>query len=270
MRFVIRQVDLEILPEGKKPLKILHFSDLHLSPRRNPVLAFMKGWVDLEPDLIISTGDHITHEDSIPLLLQALTPLQGIPSFYVLGSNDYFAPAFKNPLTYLLPDRGKRIHGSALPWESLDLGLKKLGWTKLHNVKMAIKLHDTSIELRGTDDAHLGLDRYETVKGRKISTDVSIGVTHAPYLRVVSAMVVDNIDLILAGHTHGGQIRIPWFGGTRSLTTNCDLPNSQSRGVTKVAEKSFMHVSAGLGTSPKAPIRFLCPAECTVINLRSP
>ena len=269
MRFVLRQVEVPILPQGAEVLRVLHFSDLHLTPNRIKTVNFIKSWTDLKPDLIISTGDHIAHQDSIPVLLQALTPLQGIPSFYVFGSNDYFAPSFKNPLRYLLPDRGKRIHGPALPWESLDLGLNKLGWTKLHDAKVTISLKGTSIELRGTDDAHLERDRYETVTGPRQSVDLSIGVTHAPYLRIISAMANDNLDLILAGHTHGGQIRIPWLGGTRSLTTNCDLPNWRSRGLTKVQGEPFLHVSAGLGHNPKTPFRFLSPPECTLLTLRS-
>jgi len=269
MRFVLREVEVPLLSEGTEALRILHFSDLHLTPNQIATLNFIKSWVELKPDLIISTGDHIAHRESIPLLLQALAPLEGIPSFYVFGSNDYFAPSFKNPLRYLLPDKGKRIHGQALPWEDLDFGLAALGWTKLHDKRAMITVKGTSIELRGTDDAHLARDHYETVAGSKQSVDLSLGVTHAPYQRVISAMAKDDLDLIFAGHTHGGQIRVPWFGGTRSLTTNCDLPNWRSRGLTKVEGEPWLHVSAGLGHNPKTPFRFLSPPECTLLRFSS-
>jgi predicted MPP superfamily phosphohydrolase len=76
-------------------------------------------------------------------------------------------------------------------------------------------------------------------------------------------MADDGADLILAGHTHGGQLRVPGYG---ALVTNCDLDTQRSRGLSKHRD-SFMHVSAGLGTSPYAPFRFACPPEATLITL---
>ena len=269
MGFRIRNVELKLLPPGRKPLRILHFSDIHLTPRNSKVLEFIKSWSSLSPDLIISTGDHIAHADSIPLLIDALKPLSGIPSFYVFGSNDYYAPSFKNPLRYLMPDKGIRIHGPELPWPALDKGLQDLGWIKLHDLKIETEVVGTTLELRGTDDAHLNLDRYDDIKGYGSSVDISLGVTHAPYKRILDAMSLDGVDLILAGHTHGGQIRIPWFGKTRSLTTNCDLPNWRSRGLTKIESEPWLHVSAGLGASPKTPVRFLCEPEISLLTLQT-
>jgi predicted MPP superfamily phosphohydrolase len=80
-------------------------------------------------------------------------------------------------------------------------------------------------------------------------------------------MAQDKLDLIFAGHTHGGQIRLPWPGGSKSLTTNCDLENWRSRGVTKVNDEPWLNVSAGMGMSPFAPIRLVCPPEVSLITL---
>lgn len=267
MRFVLREIQLPILPKGKGPLRVLHFSDLHLTPKRSKAIKFIEGWVDLEPDLIISTGDHIAHKEAIPLLTRALSPLEGIPSYYVFGSNDYFAPSFKNPFRYLLPDRGERIHGEEFPWQELERDFNRLSWIKLHDVRTCTQIKGISVELRGTDDAHLNRDKYETVSGSRGPVDLSIGVTHAPYKRIIDSMSEDNLDLIFAGHTHGGQIRIPWLNGTRSLTTNCDLPNWRSRGLTKVEGEPWLHVSGGLGHNPKTPFRFLAPPEITLLTL---
>ena len=267
MAFRTRHLELPIFPRGSKSFRILHFSDIHLHSRRKRVLEYIRTWAELKPDLIISTGDHISDEASIPLLLDALQPLSGIPAFYVFGSNDYFAPKLKNPLRYLLPDNGLRIHGAELPTSLLESGLSDLGWKKLHDLKAQVTINDHSVELRGTDDAHLNLDRYEGARGARAEVDLSIGVTHAPYRRVLRAMSEDGLDLILAGHTHGGQIRIPWLGGSRSLTTNCDLPNWRSRGLTKIEGEPWLHVSAGLGTNPYTPVRLFCEPEASLLTI---
>jgi predicted MPP superfamily phosphohydrolase len=269
MEFQIREVALPILPKGRPSIRVLHFSDIHLLPTQRRAIEFIRSWSDLNPDLIISTGDHIAHAESIKPLLGALRPLLEKPGFFVFGSNDYYAPRFKNPLRYLLPDRGKRIHGPAFPIEELDEGLRQFGWINLTHRISNVVIGGVAMELRGTDDAHLGLDDYAEVQGARGEVDLSIGVTHAPYQRVLQAMSGDGLDLIFAGHTHGGQIRIPWIGGTRSLTTNCDLPNWRSRGVTREVNEPWMHISAGMGHNPWTPFRFLCPREATLLTLVS-
>ena len=155
-----------------------------------------------------------------------------------------------------------------MPWQSLQKKLTSRGWKDLNHNKVKIKINGVSVEARGTDDAHLELDNYPLVEGAvSKSCDVSIGVTHAPYERVLAAMASDKLDFIFAGHTHGGQVRLPWLGGSKSLTTNCDLENWRSRGVTRVNNEPWLNVSAGIGMSPYAPIRFACPPEVSLITL---
>jgi predicted MPP superfamily phosphohydrolase len=158
--------------------------------------------------------------------------------------------------------------GKKLPIEEFDRQLQNRGWINLNNKRSSITVNGIAIDVRGTDDAHLELDEYERVSGKK-SGAFSIGVTHAPYRRVLDAMAQDEIDLIFAGHTHGGQVRMPWFGDSKSLTTNCDLPNWRSRGLTKTDGQPYLNVSAGMGYSPFAPIRILCPAEISMLTLYS-
>ena len=142
------------------------------------------------------------------------------------------------------------------------------GWKDLNHNKVKVKVNGVIVEVRGTDDAHLELDNYPLVEGAASkNADISIGVTHAPYERVLAAMANDKLNLIFAGHTHGGQVRLPWLGGSRSLTTNCDLENWRSRGVTRVNSEPWLNVSAGLGISPYAPFRVACPPEVSLITL---
>lgn len=269
MGFQLREVELAILPKGSSDLRVLHISDLHLTPRRKREMAWIRALSELAPDLVISTGDFLAHKDGVNSALYALDPLLDIPGLYVFGSNDYYGPRFKNPLGYLKSDDGHRKLGPKLPTEDLDIRLQGRGWKNLNRSKLIIEVNALRIEARGTDDAHLGLDDYSLVAGKRDNgADLSIGVTHAPYSRLLEAMAFDNLDLIFAGHTHGGQVRVPWFGGSRSLTTNCDLPNWRSRGLTKFGAAPYLHVSAGLGTNPYTPVRAFCPPEASLVILQ--
>jgi len=268
MAYKVRNAILPLLPKGARDIKVLHFSDLHLTPNKKREIADIKSFAQLKPDLVISTGDFLAHKDSVKTVINALDELLDLPGLFVFGSNDYYAPQFKNPLSYLRKDNGVRKLGSRLPWQSLQKQLVKRGWQDLNHNKIKLKVNGVVIEARGTDDAHLELDDYRKVEGKvSKAADLAIGVTHAPYERIIAAMAQDKLDLIFAGHTHGGQIRLPWFGGSKSLTTNCDLENWRSRGVTKVNDEPWLNVSAGMGMSPFAPIRFACPPEVSLITL---
>ena len=268
MSYRLREVSVPVLPPGSSEIRILHFSDLHLTPRRKREIHDIQSWSKLKPDLVISTGDFLAHKDAVNTVINALGDLLHIPGLYVFGSNDYFAPKPKNPFSYLAKNDGARRLGKPLPYKELDSRLKGFGWKSLNTSKIYFNINRLKIEARGTDDAHLKRDDYSQVSGmRSKDVDVSIGVTHAPYLRVIQSMSADKVDIIFAGHTHGGQVRIPWFGGTRSLTTNCDLPNWRSRGLTRFGNEPWLHVSAGMGYNPFTPIRFFCPPEATLLTL---
>ena len=267
MSYVLREAEIPILPAGHAPIRILHFSDLHLTPARKSEIADIKSFAQYKPDLVISTGDFLAHMDAVPVTLDALEPLLDTPGLFVFGSNDYYAPKPKNPLKYLLPDHGERIHGEDLPWPELDIGLQSRGWKNLNHHRTTITINGTSIEARGTDDAHLEFDDYSLVAGPPADCDIAIGVTHAPYLRILKGMSDDKLDAIFAGHTHGGQVRMPWFGGSRALTTNCDLPHWRARGLTQFGNEPYLHVSAGMGTSPFARIRVASPPEVSLVTL---
>lgn len=269
MSYRLREATLPVLPLGHSAIRILHFSDLHLTPKRRKEIADIKSFAALRPDLVISTGDFLADKDAVPVVLEALGGLLKLPGVFVFGSNDYYEPQIKNPFSYLLKDHGKRILGDKLPYEELRGGLTEFGWKDLNHHRATLKINNTAIEFRGTDDAHLELDNYSLVAGEPKDCDLAIGVTHAPYLRILEAMSADQLDVIFAGHTHGGQVRLPWFGGSKALTTNCDLPNSRARGISRVGDEPWLNVSAGMGTSPFSRIRVASPPEVSLITLES-
>lgn len=261
--FTLRRADVEVLPSDAGPLRVLHLSDLHLVPGQTKKREWVSSLRELKPDAVVATGDFLSHEDAIADVITTLEPLSDIPAAFVLGSNDYFAPKPLNPAKYLRGPSQVEPHRPMLPWGDLVKGLVAAGWVDLSNARTTMTISELTVDVRGVDDPHIGRDRYAEVAGPASGTDFSLGVTHAPYLRVIDAMADDGADLILAGHTHGGQLRVPGYG---ALVTNCDLDTKRARGLS-THRQSAMHVSAGLGTSPYAPFRFACPPEATLLTL---
>jgi predicted MPP superfamily phosphohydrolase len=260
----LRKVEVPVLPPGSSPLRVLHLSDAHLTPGQTWKRDWIRGLAALEPDLVINTGDSIAHVDAVPVFLDAIAPLLERPGAFVFGSNDYHAPTFKNPVRYLLPDDGDRPHAGELPWRDLRAGMAAAGWLDLTNARGYLKADGRQIELVGVDDPHIQLDNYDEVRGiADPGVLITLGVTHSPEPRVLSPMAADGCALILAGHTHGGQLRVPFYG---ALVTNCDLDRARARGLSRF-NSAWLHVSAGLGTSPWAPVRFACPPEATLLTL---
>ena len=163
MAYQLREATLPVLPPGAAPIRVLHFSDLHLTPARHQEVADIKSWINLKPDLVISTGDFLAHQEAVPVALHALDELLALPGLFVFGSNDYYAPKFKNPLNYLKKDHGPRILGNELPTKDLADGLTRRGWKNLNHARALITIKGSTIEARGTDDAHLNRDDYNTV-----------------------------------------------------------------------------------------------------------
>jgi predicted MPP superfamily phosphohydrolase len=268
--FTVRRFTLPVLPSGSPTLRLLHVSDIHLVPRQRRKAAWIHRLAELEPDLVVSTGDNIAAENAVPAALEAQGQLLRRPGAFVLGSNDYFGPKPKSPARYLLPVAGRRpIHGSTLPTDDLVKGFRAAGWLDLTNRRGIITVRGVRLDLVGVDDPHLRRDRYVAVsRPHDPEAGLTIGVAHAPYRRVLQAMAADGVQLLLAGHTHGGQLCLPGLG---TLVTNCDLPRSHARGVSRwpscAGPDAWLHVSAGVGTSPYTPVRFACRPEASLLTL---
>ncbi|WP_370249708.1 metallophosphoesterase [Nocardioides sp.] len=272
--YVLRERTLPVLPAGARPLRVLHLTDLHMTPGQRAKQEWLAGLAGLRPDLVVDTGDNLAHRDAVPVVTDALGPLLDVPGVFVHGSNDYFEPSFRNPFAYLLPDTGKRhTDVPELPWRELSRTFTDAGWLDLTNTRGRVRVGDLDLAFTGVDDPHLGYDRLDEVAGpADPEADVRLGVTHAPYLRVLDAFAQDGYDAVLAGHTHGGQVCLP---GGRALATNCDLEPARARGVHRHPADSapgepgstWMHVGAGLGTSPYARIRVACRPEAVLLTL---
>lgn len=265
--FRLRRVEVPALPRGSRPLRVLHLTDLHLTPSDARRVAWVRSLAALEPDLVVDTGDNLAHLDAVPTVLDALEPLLRLPGAFVLGSNDYYAPIPKNPFLYFGGPSRVRITTAALPTSTLVDGLVDAGWADLTNRRDVLEVRGTRIELAGMDDPHLRRDRMPGPDAGEPGA-LRLGVVHAPYRRALDALAADGSDLVLAGHTHGGQVCVPFLG---ALVTNCDLPRRYAKGLHRWTGTDggdpWLHVSAGVGTSPYARIRFACPPEATLLTL---
>lgn len=263
--FTLRRVTVPVLPRGSAPLRILHLSDLHLTPTQRDKIAWVRALASEPVDLVVTTGDNLAHQQAVQPLLSAYAPLMSRPGLFVFGSNDYFGPRPVNPLAYFGGPSLLRSERPELPAEDLREGLVLGGWTDINNARTALTIGDLRIRVTGLDDPHIGRDEMPAA-GASGSSDLVLGVVHAPYQRALRALAEDGAQLILAGHTHGGQVCVPGYG---ALVTNCDLDTSRVKGLSRWPDAGgpWLHVSAGLGTSPFAPVRLACRPEATVLTL---
>jgi predicted MPP superfamily phosphohydrolase len=263
-RWTLRRSDVPVLAPDAEPLRILHLSDLHMLPSHRSKQEWIRGLAALDPDFVALTGDNLSSSDAIASVLGALRPLLDVPGAFVFGSNDYYAPVPKNPFIYFKKDHARKI-GADLPWKDLRDLLSGAGWTDLTNQRTIVTAGGRRIELSGVDDPHLKLDDYPAVAGPvDPSADLHLGLIHAPEPRVLDLFADDGYDLLLAGHTHGGQVRVPYYG---ALVTNCGLDRQLVRGLHRYGQDTWLNVSAGMGTSPYAPYRFACPPEASLLTL---
>ena len=273
--FAIKRSELKVLPSGSPDIVVLHISDIHMAPWQR----YKQRWIrklntKVNPDLVINTGDNLGHARGIKPALEALNPLTGVPGVFVNGSNDLYAPAKRNPFQYLLrPSERHREEDANLKLDTdlLNAGFSSFGWKDLNNKAQSLNVKGVKINFFGTDDPHELRDDAASAQlalGKLSKSDLLIGVTHAPYLRVLEDLSA--ADVVFAGHTHGGQVCWPFIG--RALVTNCDLPTKYARGLHQVplkAKKLWLNVSAGLGHSIYAPVRLACRPEVRVVTLKA-
>lgn len=277
--FRVRRETLPVLDPGSEPIRVLHLSDIHMAPWHSSTIRWIRELCELRPDVVVGTGDFLGHPEGLSALTEALMPLRGVPGVVTHGSNDRVAPRMKNPFSYVLePSKPHGDHsGEVMNFEGLQELYQTLGWSDIDNGVTRMEVRGSSLEWVGVGDAHYGLDDLPSLpglldserEGAEAGTTslTTLGVTHAPYQRVLNALNNNGAEVIFAGHTHGGQVCLP---GGRALTTNCDLPPSMASGVhvwTHAGKASYLEVSAGLGTSIYAPVRLFCPPEAVLVTL---
>jgi uncharacterized protein len=257
----VRRYRLDILPADAQPLSIVHVSDLHFVRSDRRLRSFLAALPRC--DVAVATGDLVGDPDAVEDVVAALEPVRGkLASLFVLGSNDYYAPSPVNPLRYFRRHRPGRLRlvkrGRAA---DLAAQLTADGWVHLKNVRGSMRLGDLDVEVVGMDDPHI--HRGDLRVASRVRPDrFGLAVVHSP--DPAPELAALGWDLILSGHTHGGQVRLPVVG---ALVTNSHMPRRLVSGLMRFGH-SVLYISAGLGTSKFAPFRFLCRPEAAILELR--
>jgi uncharacterized protein len=240
-------------------LRVLHLTDLHLvrSDRRMP--RFLAGLPEAE--VTVLTGDVLGEPEAVEHAVAALEPVRGrIASFLVLGSNDLFRPTPINYGRYFLRRRRVRLGVRGRGGELVEQ-LRAKGWTVLRNERADLDLGGLRAEIVGLEDPHIARHDLRTAL-RSSPQRFGIAIVHSP--DPAPELAALGYPLIFAGHTHGGQVRLPLVG---ALVTNSQLPRRLCRGVIRMGPAT-LSISAGLGQSKFAPFRFLCRPEVSYLDLR--
>jgi uncharacterized protein len=256
----LRRYRLDVLPpDGPDVLTVLHLSDLHFvrdDPRKARFLERLP-----KADVTVVTGDFLAEPEGVEAAVAGVRTTRGrLASWFVLGSNDYFAPQPLNYLAYFRHTRSQ-LRGTKGRAADLSAALSADGWVDLTNARSSVSLDGLAVELLGLDDAHIGWHDLR-IAPRRAPERFGVAVMHSPDSAPEAAAL--GYDLLVAGHTHGGQVRLPLVG---ALVTNCSMPRRLASGLIRMGS-SWLHLSPGLGTSKYAPFRFWCRPEATVIELR--
>lgn len=261
-RFRLQRLEVPVRGLGR-PLSILHLADTHLTSENGALARFVARLPDVigtVPDLVLATGDMIDDNSGIDPITDSLRNIEARHGkYYVLGSHDYYQTKWKPPLKYFTGEHStpKLRAADTARFERL---LGEQGWTALTNTSERLSIGGAQVRIAGVDDPYL--DRHDTRHiERGAGDDLAIGLVHAP--NVVSEWLLNDFDLVLAGHTHGGQVRLPYFG---ALVTNCSLPNALAMGLHRIGS-GYLYVSPGLGQSRYSPIRFLARPTATLFEL---
>lgn len=254
---LVRRPSLPILPPGAAGLTVLHLSDLHFVRGDGKKARFIAGLP--RADVTVVTGDFLGEPEAVERAVAAVREARGrLASYFVLGSNDIYVPAPLNPLRYFRRRRKKRL-GTRSRTDELIARLQADGWVHPLNQRLEVTLDALPVELVGLNDPHIHRDDLRAAT-RHATDRFGLAIVHAP--DPAPELVSLGYDLVVSGHTHGGQVRAPWG----ALVNNSTLPLKLTYGLFRFGP-SYLHISQGLGTSKFAPFRFLCPPQADLLEL---
>lgn len=244
-RFIVtRNYDYRIgSGDGANQIKAVVLGDFHLGPYNDEYLVdnVVRRVNRLRPDIVFLAGDFISFDnkqiDKFAKLAELQAPL-GV--FAVTGNHDY---------------QGGNI-------DEVVEKLKQYNVVFLRNQGSTIIVGGREFYIAGADDYWFGnMDLTRALVGQRPGQSVILLAHNPDVVRYLPTPL--RVDLLISGHTHGGQIRLPWIGSVVELPS--DLPRAYARGLLEWKGRK-MFVTPGLGeVGPRA--RLFDPPEISVLNI---
>lgn len=242
--------------------KILHASDIHFDEKIKNDLELRDHLHSGMADLILITGDFVTHERNIEPVVEYLDGSRATDGMFgILGNHDYALLTMKQHFRHRLMKK------EIIPnnWRRMNSLLSEIGIRVLINEFTVVSTSSGArLFIEGTDDPVRGNPRINERNSEYDSADLRILMSHSPDILYSGELRKKKFDILLSGHTHGGQIRIPGLGALLTGTTHAT--RRESYGTYRTPDGMLVNVSAGIGYS-LLPIRINCPAELVLIEL---
>jgi predicted MPP superfamily phosphohydrolase len=253
LRVRTRIVRIPGWPESSDGLRILQLSDLHVGRANHLLVRFMRRAAAIPADVVVITGDFVDRPEHVGQLADVLAPLMsgGRPVVGILGNHDRYVYRQLH-----IP------HGIADPFDADTLikAIREAGLRLLIDEATDIATACGPVTIAGVDiTSHTDAGVATALAGADLERTILLA--HSPDARFAAARA--GVRLLLAGHTHGGQVRLgPWI----TLTTSTRHPLKPPSGM-HTLEGLQMHVSPGLGTT-MLRLRLFSRPEATVIEIR--
>ena len=257
----LRRVTVSIPKKVHKPITILHLSDIHFHKKKiGSKKRFFQRLSMLNPDLIFLTGDIIDCDNGIDTACRSLSGLRArYGTFMILGNHDYYDYRLKDVLLYHAGLTKLSEQRNNVPRFTAEL--KKIGVTVLVNQSVRLEVHGNPVLIGGTDDPVTQQINFEkTLHGLGPGT-LNILLTH--HLDSLLKLSHHGVDLVFSGHTHGGQLRVPFLG---SIVCETRLPRRYIAGLHEY-KGMITFVSRGMGASRFTFPRFACRPEAILFEV---
>ncbi|MDP3920259.1 MAG: metallophosphoesterase [Candidatus Omnitrophota bacterium] len=241
-------------------LKVLHLSDIHFAGKIRALDQFFDRIAAEDVDLVFLTGDVIDHEKGIPSCVENLKKLKPrIGKYAVFGNHDYYNYRLSDCFKHHFPGQG--VPESLNPIERLAEGYADAGVHLLKNETVEILNGRTPLLIHGLDDPTTGKANLRTTMKNFDPEKINLLLTHT--IDVFLDIGEGEIDVSFSGHSHGGQVRMPYYG---AVLTHTMMGRAYAAGIIRHQGATCV-VSRGMGSSRYTPVRFLCRPEALLIEI---